>query len=138
VEVLQPEFSSEKLSWSLNTRTESCFPDCPEPELVTAASWIASDDNMFSKASSGNLLNESPAGSWTDFLFLLLHKSPESNVKNISHSKYQSDKYPNFRKIGTSKSSIMCICSTKHQEGIKPKYAKIDHKTIEQQDTCDP
>jgi hypothetical protein len=119
VEVVQPEFSSEKLSWSLNTRTESSFPDCPETELVTAASWIASDDNMFSKASSGNLLNKSPAGSWIDFLFLLLHKSPESNMKNISHSKHQSDKYPNYRKIGISKSSMMYICSTKHQRGYQ-------------------
>jgi hypothetical protein len=89
---------------------------------------------MFSKASSSNLLIKSPAGSWTDFLFLLLHKSPESNTKKISHSKHQSIHILITENLGLLR-AVLCVFVV--VQSIKPTYAEVDQKTIEQQDTCD-
>jgi hypothetical protein len=80
VEVVQSKLPSSRIL-SSSTRTEACFPDLLEAEVVAAASLIRSDDSMFSKISSDDwlILSPDPVLSLFDFLFLSLRQSPENN-----------------------------------------------------------
>jgi hypothetical protein len=79
--VARPEFSPEKIVFSRNRRIELFSLGRLETEVLNVESWIASAENKLSKISSGDLLIKYPAGSWHDFLFLFLQKSPERIMK---------------------------------------------------------